>query len=89
MRIEEKDFILESANEKGNFFDLSLSVKINKGKENERDEMKNVAYGIPLSTALKYIAHYRASNDLGEVTTLKEYISSYNKAVEKLEALIN
>lgn len=88
MRIEEKDFILESDNERGNFFDLSLLTTVNKGKSNERSEMKIVAYGILLSTALKYIAHYRASNELGEVATLKEYLAAYTRAVNRLEQLV-
>lgn len=88
MKIEEKDFILESENEKGNFFDLSLLTTVNKGKSNERSEMKIVAYGIQLPVALKYIAHYRASNNLGEVATLKEYLTEYKEAVRRLEQLV-
>ena len=34
MRIEEKDFILETSNDSGLFWDLSLPKVVNKGKEN-------------------------------------------------------
>ena len=67
MKIEENDFILESINDFNNLFDLSLSTKINKGKENERSEMKIVAYGVPLETALDYIARYRTTNKVKRI----------------------
>lgn len=88
MKIEEKDFILESISETSNLFDLSLLVKINKGKSNEREEMSKPLYGLPLSTALKHIAHHRAVNKTGDVTTLKDYITEYKNAVKTLEDLV-
>lgn len=88
MKIEEHDFILESVSDSGNFFDLSLLVKVNKGKSNEREEMGKPMYGLPLSTALKYIAHYRACKNAGDSTTLKRYIEEYKKAVEELKKIV-
>lgn len=88
MRIEESDFILESTSDTGHFFDLQLLVKVNKGKSNEREEMGKPSYGIPLETALKYIAHYRAYKKTGDVTTLKEYIKEYKNAVEELKKMV-
>lgn len=88
MRIEESDFILESTNDTGHFFDLQLLIKVNKGKSNEREEMGKPNYGIPLETALKYIAHYRACKKTGDVTTLKEYIKEYKNAVEELKKMV-
>ena len=88
MRIEEKDFILETSNDSGLFWDLSLPKVVNKGKENERTEWDKPKYGLQLETALKYIAHYKAVNKLGDFSTLKDYIREYKNAVKELEDII-
>ena len=88
MRIEEKDFILETSNDSGLFWDLSLPKVVNKGKENERIEWDKPKYGLQLETALKYIAHCKAVNKLGDSSTLKDYIREYKNAVKELEDII-
>lgn len=88
MKIEENDFILETSNDTGNFWDLSLKKIVNKGKDNEREEWDKPRYGLQLSTALKYISHYRTVNKLGDSTTLKKYIEYFNKSVEELKNLV-
>ena len=89
MRIEEKDFILETSNDSGLFQDLYLPKVVNKGKDNERIEWDKPKYGLQLNTALKYIAHYKAINKLGDVSTLKEYVREYNSAAKELDNLAN
>lgn len=88
MKIEENDFILETSNDSGNFWDLSLKKKVNKGKDNEREEWDKPKYGLLLSTAIKYISHYRTVNKLGDSTTLKNYLKVYLSEIKKLEELV-
>lgn len=88
MKIEENDFILETSNDSGNFWDLSLKKIVNKGKDNEREEWDKPKYGLQLDTAIKYISHYRTVNELGDSTTLKKYVETYNKAVDKIRNII-
>ena len=65
MTIEGEDFILTPINEHSLGFDLELLQTINKGKENERKEFKNVAYALPLDVAVKKIIAYRISKKSG------------------------
>lgn len=90
MIIEEKDFIAKSIGDDCPLFDLDLLVKVNAGKSNEREEFKNVAYGIPMEGVLKRVAHYRVCRDKSdkEVISLHTYMEEYNKAVNELKALI-
>ena len=88
MKIVENDFILESINDYGELFDVSLLHIVNRGKGNERTEMKVVAYGVPFETALRYVIQYRTSNKLGNETTLKEYINTYKECHKEIQKLI-
>ena len=54
MIIEEKDFRLIPIKETSNLFDLELLKTVNKGKSTERQEFKNVAYGVTIESAIKY-----------------------------------
>lgn len=89
MKIQENDFILESINDHSEMFDVSLLCKVNKGKENEREEMKIVAYGVPFEIALRYVIQHRTIHRLGEVTTLKDYIKVYREIYKELKETIN
>lgn len=90
MIIQENDFIAESIGDDNPLFDLSLLVKVNAGKENEREEFKNVAYGIPMESVLKKVCHYRACKGLGakENIVLKEYIERLHNAQEEIKKLV-
>ena len=66
----------------GPFFDLSQLVKINAGKDNEREEMKIIAYGLPIDACLKHIACSKIPD--GDYT-IKEYITAYHKVIKELE----
>ena len=69
--IEGKDFILECDNcidgysefPRMNFFDLSLPKIVNKGKSNERTELKWVSF-CNLTNAVNQIAFHRTINSL-------------------------
>ena len=83
VEILEKDFKLVPV--VGPFFDLYQLVKVNAGKDNEREEMRLVAYGLPLETCLKRIAYDKIPD--GKYT-VSEYISEYHKIIDELKSLI-
>lgn len=87
MVIEEKDFRLFPIKECGSRFDLELLYIINKGKENERSEFKNVAYGITLETALKYIITYRLNSKFTDSIDLKTYLQEYKSMLDELKKI--
>lgn len=82
MKIKGEDFLIESCNAAPSFFDVSVNVKVNAGKENERIELQNIAYGVPILRALEIVAHSRA--ELGNNETLDKYIADYKEAVDQL-----
>ena len=87
MIIEEKDFRLIPIKETSNLFDLELLKTVNKGKSTERQELKNVAYGVTIESAMKYIANTRiASNNLGTID-LKTYLEEYRKIIDEIKTL--
>lgn len=88
MTINEDDFILTpSLNNASPIWDLELRVTI-KGKEGDRFEFKNVAYGITLENAIKRIANYRVLHNNGDSQiTLKSYIDQYKEAVNEIYEL--
>ena len=90
MTIEGEDFILTPINEHSLGFDLELLQTINKGKENERKEFKNVAYALPLDVAVKKIIAYRISKKSGNsVLKLEDYIKQFIEESKKLRHLCN
>lgn len=87
MIIEERDFRLTPVKDSGDIFDLELLKTINKGKETERQEFKNVAYGITLETAIRYIANTRISANYPDVINLKTYLKEYKKIIDEIKKL--
>ena len=83
IQIKEKEF--EMVQVSGPFFDLYMLVKINAGKENEREEMKLMDYGIPFDTCLKKIINYKIPD---KDYTIAEYVEAYTKATQELASLI-
>lgn len=81
--IKEKDF--EMVQTSGPFFDLSLVSFVNKGKENERQELKLVAHGLPFEECIKQIVSSYIEDGSYSV---KEYIQMYEKAVDKVMSYI-
>ena len=81
--IKEKDF--EMVQTSGSFFDLSLISFVNKGKDNERQEMKLVAHGLPFEECIKQIV---GSYIEDKTYTVKEYIKEYETAVNKVMSCI-
>lgn len=86
MIIEENDFRLTSINEHSLLFDLELLYTIKPRNGTPRKEFKNVAYGLPLDSALFKVVQYRISNKF-ETTTLKSYIEEFKKQIKDLEDL--
>ena len=85
MVIEESDFRLIPVKESGLLFDLELLKVINKGKENERTEFKNIAYGITLESALKYIANARISSKYEGSISLQQYLQEYKDIINSIK----
>lgn len=89
MIIEEKDYRLESISDSSPLFDLELLRVVNKGKDNERHELKNAAYGIPLDSAIKKIAHYRTCNKFPEgKATMLEYLDTFNSIIQDIKSFV-
>ena len=85
MIIEESDFRLIPVKESGWLFDLELLKVINKGKENERTEFKNIAYGITIESALKYIANARINAKYNDSISLKQYLQEYKDIINSIK----
>lgn len=88
MIIEENDFRLIPISESSPLFDLEILYTVRpKGKE-ERQEFKNIAYGISLETAIKKIAQYRvSSNHKDESVKLLTYLAEFKKELDSLKKL--
>lgn len=87
MVIEEKDFRLIPIKDSGDMFDLELLRTVNKGKETERQEFKNVAYGVTIESAMKYIANARIAANNPNVIDLKTYLEEYRKILDEIKTL--
>lgn len=87
MVIEEKDFRLTPVKDSGDRFDLELLKTINKGKETERKEFKNVAYGITIESAMRYIANTRIATNSPDSIDLKTYLEEYKKIIDEIKKL--
>lgn len=87
MIIEESDFRLIPVKDSGDRFDLELLKVVNKGKETERQEFKNVAYGVTIESAIKYIANARVSTNNPESIDLKTYLKEYKKIIDDIKQL--
>lgn len=88
MTIEEKDFKLIPVSTSGNKFDLEVLYTVNKGKSNERQEFKNIAYGISIDTAIHYIINYRIGEKHPEnALTLKQYLQEYKDNLTEIKTL--
>ena len=85
MIIEESDFRLIPVKESGLLFDLELLKVVNKGKENERTEFKNIAYGITIESALKYIANARINAKYNDSISLKQYLQEYKDIINSIK----
>lgn len=88
MIIEGPDFKLEYVDESVMLFDLELAKVINKGKEKERIEFKNIGYGLTLDNAIKKIIMHRISNK-HDVTDLKTFQKEFKEEREKIQSLLN
>lgn len=88
MIIEEPDFRLTPVSDSSELFDLEFLYTVNKGKENERTEFRNAAYGISLESAIKRITQHRIITKFdGESIGLAAYLDAYKKIIEEIKAL--
>lgn len=87
MVIEEKDFRLTPVKDSGDRFDLELLRTVNKGKETERQEFKNAAYGVNIESAMRYIANARIAANSPNVIDLKTYLEEYKKIIDEIKKL--
>lgn len=87
MIIEESDFRLIPVRDSGNKFDLELLRVINKGKETERREFKNVAYGVTFESAIRYIINNRILENNSDNIDLKTYLKEYKEIIDEIKQL--
>ena len=90
MEIKEEDFILTpSLNNAHSIWDLQLLVSVKpKGGGIERQEFRNVGYGLPIELAIKTIANYRVLHRNGKnALIMKEYLKQYIDELNKLDNL--
>lgn len=85
--VKGKEFEMVQSSETGPFFDLSLLVKVNEGKDNERSEMKLVAYGLPFESCMQKIVGIKMADKDG-VYTVAEFIAKYKSVVDEVSKLI-
>ena len=85
--IEEKDFKMVQSNKTGSFFNLYLPYTVNKGKDNERTEMRLSGYGHSFEYCIDLLIKIRVSKKQ-EVYTMKEYMETYMKEVDEIKKLI-
>lgn len=86
MVIEESDFKMTSAS--GPFWDLELLYTVKPKGKPERQEFKDSGYGMTLEHCIHKIIHHRMEQKQ-EVYSLKEFMESYKKEVDRLKTLIN
>lgn len=58
--VKDHDFEMEQC-KSSPFFDLKIATIINKGKANERTELKLVGYSMPFESCVEYIIAHRLS----------------------------
>lgn len=87
MVIEEKDFRLTPVKDTRDKFDLEILRTINKGKKNERQEFKAVAYGVSIEYALRYVANIRIVERNPATIDLKTYLQEYRNILAELKKL--
>ena len=88
MTIEEADFKLIPCSESSSLYDLELLYIVNKGKNNERTEFRNVGYGLSLESAIRRIIRYRIGNKYKEeAITLKQFLEAFKEEAEKIKQM--
>ena len=85
--IEEKDFKMIQSNKTGSFFNLYLPYTVNKGKDNERTEMRLSGYGHSFEYCIDLLIKIRLAKKQ-EVYTMKEYMETYMKEVDEIKKLV-
>lgn len=92
MIIEEKDFrLIPSCNNASDFWDVELLVSIKPKGINAvaRQEFKNVAYGCPITSAIKIVINYRIlHNHAKDNITLVQYLKEYITQIKELKKLL-
>jgi hypothetical protein len=83
--IKDQDFLMEQVKNLP-FFDLKMPSIVNEGKENERKELKIVAYAIPFEECIKTIIATRL-NKTGKNYTMKSYMKAFVEEVTKFKDL--
>ena len=83
MVIKGDDFIFTPVNSYCSAFDVELLQTINKGKSNERQEFKNVAYGMNLEAAIKAVIMYRI-NKKEDTLELKKFLKMFTEGINEL-----
>lgn len=69
-------------------WDLELLYEIKSKSGGTRTEFKNAGYGYTLKSAIKRIINYRITSK-EETITLKEYLTRFQKEVDKLSELLS
>lgn len=83
--IEEQDFRMIHCG--ANFWDLELLHTIRPKGQPQRQEFKNVGYGMTIERCFKMIINYRLKRKRSDPYSMKEYLKEYKDEVKKIEHL--
>ncbi len=89
--IQGADFAMKAYNEATDLYDLYLLKVVNKGKENQKYELRNFGYGMTMYRCFKKIIQYRVTKRKSTFTgkgddALKEFLKIYKEEEAKLFA---
>ena len=88
MTIEEKDFRLIPIGEGSSMFDVELLHTVKPRGGEPREEFQNVAYGLPIDSAIQRIANYRIQKrHENEAITLQQYLTEYREIISEIKKL--
>lgn len=87
MIIEEPDFKMTSVDDTGDFWDLELLYTVKPKGKPEREEFKEMGYGLKFSTCVRKITNYRLSRKK-EIRGFREYVLDYIKELDEIKILL-
>lgn len=85
MLVYQTDNYKITQNSVGPFFDVEEKCKVNAGKENEREEWKVIAYGLPFRDLLFTIALKHITSNDKTYNSLSEFLSDLESEINKVK----
>lgn len=84
--IEEQDFRMVHCG--ANLWDLELLHTVRPKGQPQRQEFKNVGYGMRMENCFKAIINYRLKRKRSDPYSMKEYVEEYKNEAKKIEYLL-